>query len=224
RERAPGLSAKVGSGRCAAAVHAELARDVEIPPHADGLGAERGSRHPGRRREGRFDLGRYGAPRRELAAEARFLPAHLVLAALAFIRLVFALAPFLVCLDLIAAQETAESVFEAVLPVLQELAEILQLLDVERRGRAIAAVESLAHLGERVLRAVALGARRDHERVVDLRVALGLLRREAERRARERAIERARQLHARKCRRGRPILSDAASATLPSLPPCRMSA
>src|SRR5204862_4710358 len=131
-------------------------------------------------------------------------------------------APLLVCLDLITGQETAEVAFEAVLPVPQVLPEILQLLDVEHRGRAIPAVEALVHLGERVLRAVALGTRRDHERVVDLRVPLGLLRREAERRARERAIERARQLHARKFRRGRPILTDAARTTLPSLSPCGM--
>src|SRR5712664_1326263 len=217
RECTLGLRVQVGSDERAGAIDSKLTGDVDRSTDTHGLRSERRGRNSGRAGNCRFDL-RGRRPRApELSAEACFVPAQLRFAPFPFGGLVFALAPLLVALDLIAIQETAQIAFESVLTILQIFPQLLHSLGVEHRGRAVAAVEPLVHFADRRLRAVTLGARRDHERVVRLRVACRLIGCEVERDPRECRIERSGERGAGQLRRARPVSTGGSHAAAPTV-------
>ena len=117
----------------------------------------------------------------------------------------------------------AQVAFEAVLAIAEIFSQLLQAFGIKHGSRAVAVVEALVHLRGRRRPAVALRSRRDHERVVRLRVACGLGGREVEHHAGKRRIERPRELHAGKFGSARSVATGgpqaAATTTVHALRP-----
>src|SRR5256885_10642765 len=105
---------QVGADGRPRAAHPERAGDVDGSSNSHRGRANRRRRHPWRRGEGRLDLGSGCSGGTELPAEARFIPPPLIFLLFSFGGLVLILAPFLVCLHLIAVQKAAQTVLEPV--------------------------------------------------------------------------------------------------------------